>query len=128
MFRQVIHSKIHMAAVTAALPDYSGSITIDSELLNACGMRRNDAVTVANCRTGARFETYIFRAPAGSRRVEVNGAAARLVEVGDRLIVLHFGWVGDDEYRAHRPRVVLCDERNAIERILTYEPDCPEAR
>lgn len=128
MLRKVIHSKIHMAAVTAALPDYSGSIVIDAELLDACGMRRNDAVTVANCRTGARFETYIFRAPAGSRRIEVNGAAARLVEVGDRVIVLHFAWLTDEEYSAYRPRVILCDEHNAIERILNYEPDPPPGR
>lgn len=123
MLRKIIHSKIHMASVTAALPEYSGSITIDSELLDACGLRTNDAVTVANCRTGARFETYVFRAPKGSRRIEVNGAAARLVEIGDRIIILHYAYVDDREYREFHPRVVLVHADNAIERVVTYTPD-----
>ena len=85
MLRKVLHSKIHQATVTAARPDYVGSITIDRRLLDATGMRVSDAVTVANCRNGERFETYIFLGEAGSGKIEVNGAAAHLVEPGDKV-------------------------------------------
>jgi aspartate 1-decarboxylase len=82
MLRKSLHSKLHMARVTAALPDYVGSITIDADLLEQTGMRPNDAVEIANCRNGERFETYIIRAEPGSKRIEINGAAAHLVESG----------------------------------------------
>jgi len=122
MLRPVLHSKIHRAAVTAARPDYIGSITLDAELLARCGMRVNDAVEIANCRNGARFRTYIFRGEAGSRAVEVNGAAAHLVEVGDRLIIMHYAMMSDEEYRGHRPIVLIMDDQNRVERQMRYEP------
>ena len=123
MLRSVLHSKIHMAAVTAALSDYHGSITIDGELLDAAGLRASDAVVVANSRTGARFETYIFRAERASRRIEVNGPAAHKVVVGDRLIIMHFALVDEREYAQHRPTVLLMRPDNSIEQIIRYEPD-----
>ncbi|MFW5653836.1 MAG: aspartate 1-decarboxylase [Planctomycetota bacterium] len=122
MLRKVVHSKLHMPRVTDANPDYMGSITIDAELLDACGMRVNDAVLVANCRNGARFETYIFRGEPGKREIVVNGAAAHLVERGDALIILHFALVDDAEYAQHRPRVLLMGDRNEILDTLIYEP------
>ncbi len=122
MQRKVIHSKLHMACTTAAHPDYMGSITIDADLLAESGMRVNDAVLVANCRTGARFETYIFRGEAGSKKIEVNGAAAHLVEPGDRLIVIHFAQVDEVEYAKHRPKVLIMNEDNGIAEIMFYEP------
>ena len=122
MLRKVLYSKIHMARVTAASPDYMGSITIDAALLEQSGMRVNDAVLVANCRNGARFETYIFRGEPGSRKIVVNGAAAHLVEIGDELIILHFAHVDDEEYRRHRPTVLIMREDNTVERVLRYEP------
>jgi aspartate 1-decarboxylase len=122
MLRKVLHSKIHMARVTAASAHYMGSITIDAELLERSGMRVNDAVLVANCRNGARFETYIFRGEPGSRQIIVNGAAAHLVEIGDELIILHFAYVDDEEYRRHRPTVLLMREDNTVEHVLHYEP------
>lgn len=122
MFRKTLHSKIHMASVTAALPEYHGSITIDGALLEATGLRVSDAVTVANVRTGARFDTYVFRAERGSGRIEVNGPAARLVEVGDRLVILHFAYMNEAEYAAHRPTVLLMNADNSIEKIIRYEP------
>jgi len=70
-------------------------------------MRVNDAVTIANCRNGERFETYIFRGEPGSKKVEINGAAAHLVEVGDKLIIMHYGYMSDEEYRQHRPKVLI---------------------
>lgn len=122
MLREVLHSKIHMATVTAARPDYVGSITIDADLLNATGMRVSDKVLVANCRNGARFETYVFRGEPGSGAIELNGAAAHLVEPGDKVIILHFALVDDAEYAAHHPRVVVPDDDNRIWRELQYDP------
>jgi aspartate 1-decarboxylase len=122
MLRKVLHSKIHMARVTAASPAYIGSITIDEDLLEACGMRVNDAVEIANCRNGQRFETYIFRGDRGSRTIQVNGAAAHLVEVGDPLIIMHYALMNDDEYRDHRPRVLIMGPQNDVLDTMSYEP------
>lgn len=122
MLRPVLHSKIHMARCTAAKPDYIGSITIDAELLKACGMRVNDRVLIANCRNGKRFETYIFRGEPGSRCIELNGAVAHLVDVGDKLIIMHFALMDDAEYRGHHPRVLIMGEGNSVEREMTYDP------
>jgi aspartate 1-decarboxylase len=122
MLRKVLHSKIHMARVTAALPDYIGSVTIDADLLRQCGLRVNDAVAIANCRTGERFETYVFRGEPGSKKIEINGAAARLVEVGDKLIIMHYAYMTDEEYARHRPQVLIMGEGNRIEKTMRYEP------
>lgn len=122
MLRKVLHSKIHLATTTAAKPDYVGSITIDEDILRAIGLRVNDAVLVANQRNGARFETYVFLGAKGERQIEVNGAAAHLVEPGDRLIILHFALMTDDEYASHRPRVAIMDPSNRVDRLIRYEP------
>ncbi|MEM8834826.1 MAG: aspartate 1-decarboxylase [Planctomycetota bacterium] len=127
MLRKVLHSKIHMAVTTMARPDYVGSITIDEDLLRATGMRVNDAVLIANCRNGARFETYIFRGEPGKRQIEVNGAAAHLVEPGDKLIILHWAQMDDAEYAEHRPTVLIMNEDNSIDRVTHYEPSDLEA-
>lgn len=122
MLRKVLHSKLHMARVTAAKPDYIGSITIDADFLEACGMRVNDAVEVANCRNGERFETYIFRGEPGSKCIELNGAAAHLVEVGDQLIIMHYAYLTDEQYAQNSPRVLIFGEGNRVEKVMRYEP------
>lgn len=122
MLRAVLHSKIHMATVTRARPDYVGSITIDADLLDAVGMRVSDMVMVSNCRNGERFETYVFLGERGSGAIELNGAAALLVEPGDRVIVMHYAWMSDAEYDEHRPKVALVDEANRLQRVIRYEP------
>lgn len=122
MLREVLHSKIHMATVTAASPAYMGSITIDADLLEQTGMRVNDVVHIANCRNGERFTTYIFRGERGGRAIQVNGAAAHLVEIGDRIIIMHFATIDEREYREHRPRVLIMGEGNTVERTMRYEP------
>lgn len=127
MLRPSLFAKIHMATVTAAHPDYMGSITIDRQLLDDVGMRVNDWVVVANCRSGARIETYIFEAPAGSRRIELNGAAAREFEPNDRVIILHYAHLTDEEYRRHRPTVLLMGPGNEVSEKIHYEPDGPDA-
>lgn len=123
MLRPVLHSKIHMARCTAAKPDYIGSITIDADLLEAAGMRVNDKVLISNCRNGERLETYIFKGERGSGCIELNGAAAHLVEPGDRLIIMHFAMMTDDEYRTHKPRVVLMRDDNGIDQVMQYESE-----
>ncbi len=111
-----------MARVTAARPDYIGSITIDETLLRACGMRVNDAVSIANCRNGERFETYIFKGEPGSGKIELNGAAAHLVEPGDRVIIMHYADMTDEEYATNRPRVLIMNDNNTIQQVMRYEP------
>ena len=122
MLRPVLHSKIHMARVTEARPDYIGSVTIDADLLKAVGMRVSDRVLISNCRNGARLETYIFRGEPGSGAIELNGAAAHLVEVGDPVIIMHFAQMNDEEYAGHRPKVAIIGDRNRIAEIIEYEP------
>ena len=122
MLRSVLHSKIHMATVSGARPDYIGSITIDQDLLEGVGLRVSDRVTVANCRNGRRFDTYVFRGEPGSGVIEVNGAAAHLVEPGDKVIILHFALMDDEEYADHHPRVAIMREDNSVERVVRYEP------
>jgi aspartate 1-decarboxylase len=122
MIRKVLHSKIHQAVVTEARPDYQGSLTIDSDLLDACGMRPSDAILVANCETGARFETYVFSGEPGSGVIGVNGAAAHLASVGDRIIILHWAHMNDAEYEQHYPRVLIMNQDNSVGEALTYDP------
>jgi aspartate 1-decarboxylase len=122
MVRKVLHSKIHQAVVTEACPEYQGSLTIDSELLDACGMRPSDAILVANCETGARFETYVFSGSPGSGVIGVNGAASHLAKPGDRIIIIHWAHVTDAEYAQHLPRVLLMNEDNSIREIIEYDP------
>ncbi|MBU6413527.1 MAG: aspartate 1-decarboxylase [Planctomycetes bacterium] len=121
MLRNVLHSKIHRATVTAALPNYVGSITIDEDFLDATGMRVNDMVAIANCNNGERFETYIFKGARGSRKIELNGAAALLVKPGDKVIIMHYAMMTDEEYASHRPRVLIMGEGNTVEQVIRYE-------
>lgn len=122
MLREVLHSKIHMATVTAAKPHYVGSITIDADLLDACGMRVNDRVLISNCRNGNRLETYIFRGEPGSGVIELNGAAAHLVEKGDKVIIMHFALMDDEEYARNRPTVLIMNDDNSVADVMRYEP------
>jgi aspartate 1-decarboxylase len=122
MLRQVLYAKIHRAVVTDANPEYMGSITIDPILLEATGMVVNEKVLVADCETGSRFETYIFLGEQGSGAVVVNGAAAHRTAVGHHVLVMSFASMSPEEMAAHHPKVVICDERNGIAELLTYDP------
>ena len=118
MYLKVLRAKIHRPTVTQSEVDYVGSITIDSELLDAAGIVPGECVLVGDLNGGARFETYAMAGEAGSGTVCVNGAAARLVEVGDRIIVMAFAYAEPEEARRIRPRVVLVNEENQVERTL----------
>jgi len=122
MFRMMMNSKLHRATVTEANLDYVGSITIDSELLDAAGMLPNEKVHVVNNNNGARFETYIIAGEPGSGVICVNGAAARLVQKGDIVIILSYAYVSNEEAKEHTPTVLLMDKGNKIEGIIKEEP------
>jgi aspartate 1-decarboxylase len=115
---KLLKAKIHQAVVTQTDLNYHGSITIDTDLLRATGLRPNEAVLIADCENGNRFTTYIIPGPAGSGIMGVNGAAARLTAVGNRIIVMAFIEASPDEVDSHVARIVVCDKANHIvERI-----------
>ena len=112
MLLTMMKAKLHRATVTQADLEYEGSIAIDRDLLDASGILPHEQVDVLNITTGARFTTYAIEAPRGSRVIGVNGAAARLVQPGDLVIVITYGQFADDEIDEHRPSVVHVDEHN----------------
>lgn len=114
MLLKVLRGKIHRAVVTEAMIDYVGSITIDSDLLDASGILPGECVLVADMTDGARFETYVFKGDAGSGTICINGAAARLVSVGDEVIIMAYGYMAPEEARGFKPSVVLVDSSNRI--------------
>ena len=118
MFLKVLRAKIHRATITRAEVDYVGSITIDRDLLDASGMIPGECVLVADLTDGARFETYVMEGERGSGIICINGAAARLVDVGDKVIIMAFAYVAADEAEQITPQVVLVDANNRLERKL----------
>ena len=116
MFVTMMKSKLHRATVTQADLDYEGSIAIDRDLLDASGILAHEQVDVLNITTGARFTTYAIEAPRGSRTFGVNGAAARLVQKGDKIIVVTYCQLDAAEARNYNPSVVLLDDENHIKK------------
>jgi aspartate 1-decarboxylase len=112
MLLKILKSKIHRATITEARIDYVGSITIDADLIDAAGLIKGEAVLVADMTDGARFETYVIEGERGSGILCINGAAARLVSVGDEVIVMAFGYVPADEANDVKPSIVLVDKDN----------------
>jgi aspartate 1-decarboxylase len=96
---------------------YVGSLTVDQDLLDAAGILPYERVYVANVHTGQRFDTYAMAGPRGSGMVCLNGAAARLAEVGDVIIIFTYAWVSEEELSGFRPRIVLVDDRNRITEV-----------
>lgn len=122
MFRTMMNGKIHRATVTEANLNYVGSITIDADLLDAAGMLPNEKVQIVNNNNGARFETYIIEGERGSGVICVNGAAARLVQPGDIVIILSYVFLSDEEARGHQPNVLIMDENNRVKELITEKP------
>lgn len=112
MKRTMLKSKIHRATVTEARVDYVGSITIDADLLDRADMLPYEKVLVADCDNGARLETYVIEGPPGSGVVCINGAAARLVEKGDKVIIISFASYEEAEARNHKPLTVFVNDDN----------------
>jgi aspartate 1-decarboxylase len=116
MLVTLMKSKLHRATVTQADLDYEGSIAIDADLLDAADILPHEQVDVLNITTGARFTTYAIQAPRGSRVIGVNGAAARLVQKNDKVIIVTYGQLPQAEARNYNPTVVLLDDGNAVKR------------
>jgi aspartate 1-decarboxylase len=112
MQRQMLKSKIHRATVTDCDPDYIGSVTIDAELMRQADLLPNEQVHVWDIENGARLVTYAIEGPASSGQMQLNGAAARLVSVGDKVIVASYGSYADEDLDAYSPVVVHVDDSN----------------
>lgn len=117
----MLKSKIHRAVVTQAELNYVGSITIDEELLEAAGIYEYEKVQVADINNGNRFETYTIAGERGSGVICLNGAAARCVNKGDKVIIMAYAQMQAEEIKDNPPKVVFVDENNKITRISNYE-------
>ena len=116
MLLTMLKAKLHRATVTGTDIDYEGSIAIDRDLLDASGIFPHEQVDVLNLNTGGRFTTYAIEAPRRSREIAVNGAAARLVQTGDKVIIIAYCQLPAEEARNYSPSVVVLGECNAIDR------------
>ncbi|MCF6093348.1 aspartate 1-decarboxylase [Microaerobacter geothermalis] len=121
MFRTMMKSKIHRATVTEANLHYVGSITIDEEIMDAVDILPNEKVQVVNNNNGARLETYVIPGPRGSGVVCLNGAAARLVQPGDTVIIISYCMLSSEEAKRHQPRIAIMGEKNQIEELMGIE-------
>lgn len=113
----MLYSKIHRATVTDANLNYVGSITIDEELMNASKLRVGQKVEIVNINNGERFATYVIKGKAGKRDMCLNGAAARKVEIGDKIIVISYASYSEEELENYSPTVVIVDEKNDIQSV-----------
>jgi aspartate 1-decarboxylase len=120
MLTQLLKAKIHQATVTFTDVNYHGSITIDADLLRASGLLPNEAVIVADCENGNRFSTYIIVGKPGTGVVGVNGAAARLTQVGHRVIIMAFVLATPPEVETHKSRVVIADRNNRVAETVEH--------
>jgi aspartate 1-decarboxylase len=118
MQRFLMKSKIHGARVTAADLNYVGSVTIDRDLLRATDIWPNEKVLIVNLENGARFETYAFEGAPGSGVIGMNGGCAHLAKPGDRVLLMAFAAMSDEEARRFQPKVVFVDEKNAVDQVL----------
>ncbi len=110
----MLHSKIHRATVTDANLNYVGSITVDRDLIDASGMRIGQKIDIVNVNNGERFSTYIIAGERGKREICLNGAAARKVHVGDKIIIIAYAQMDEKEAETYRPKIVILDDDNAI--------------
>jgi len=114
MIIEVLKSKIHRARVTQAELNYVGSITIDEDLMDAANIIANEKVQIVNNNNGARFETYVIKGERGSGTICLNGATARLAQVGDVVIIMSYGYMEMDEARAYQPIAIFPDIDNQL--------------
>lgn len=117
----MLKSKIHRATVTQAELDYVGSITVDTELLEKAGILEYEKVQIVDVNNGERFETYTIAGERGSGVICLNGAAARCVQKGDKVIIMSYCVVDAAEAENHKPTVVFVDDENKVSRCADYE-------
>ena len=114
MLFEFLHSKIHRATITDSNLNYVGSITIDEDFLEKANIREWEKVEILDINNGERFQTYAIRGARGSKCFCVNGAAARKVQKGDKIIIVTYAQMTDDEYKNHKPTIVQVGENNEI--------------
>lgn len=122
MFRTMMKSKIHRATVTEANLNYIGSVTIDEGILEQVDILPHEKVQIVNNNNGSRLETYVIPGEKGSGVVCLNGAAARLVQKGDTVIIVSYAVISEEELESHRPKVAIMNELNQIEQLIEQEP------
>jgi aspartate 1-decarboxylase len=115
----LLKSKLHRATVTGASLHYEGSMTISEDLARMAGLLPYEKILVGNMGNGERFETYVIYGEHGAGQIQLNGATAHLGKIGDRLTIMNFASYSAEEAAAHKPRVVVLDEKN---HVLRYEP------
>ena len=118
---EMLKGKIHRATVIQAELDYVGSITVDEELLEAAGILEYEKVQIVDVNNGSRFETYTICGERGSGMICLNGAAARMVQVGDKIIIMCYAGMSPEEMSEYAPKVVFVDDENKVKRITRYE-------
>ncbi len=111
---EMLYSKIHRATVTDANLEYIGSITIDEDLMNAAKLRVGQKVDIVNINNGERFSTYVIKGQKGQKDICLNGAAARKVHKGDKIIIIAYAQMNEQEAQSHEPSVVIVDDDNNI--------------
>lgn len=121
MFREMMKGKIHRATVTEANLHYVGSITIDEEILEKVDILPNEKVQVVNNNNGARLETYVIPGERGSGVICLNGAAARLVQPGDTVIIISYALIAEEKLKDYRPKVAIMGDGNKIIELLDHE-------
>ena len=117
----MLKGKIHRVKVVQAELDYVGSITVDKDLLDASGILEYEKVQIVDINNGSRFETYTIAGERGSGLICLNGAAARCVSVGDKIIIMAYCEMNNDEALDHKPYVVFVNDENKIEKVSRYE-------
>ncbi len=121
MLVEMLKGKIHRATVVQAELDYVGSITVDQDLLDAAGIYEYEKVQIVDVNNGSRFETYTIAGERGSGMICLNGAAARCVSVGDKIILMAYAQMTPEEVKEHHPAVVFVDGENKITQVTSYE-------
>jgi aspartate 1-decarboxylase len=121
MFRTMMKAKIHRATVTEANLNYVGSITIDRDIMDAVDILPNEKVQIVNNNNGARLETYVIEGERGSGVICLNGAAARLVQPGDIVIIISYAMMTDEQAKNHKPKVAIMDQNNRIAQMIGEE-------
>ena len=121
MIMTMLKGKIHRATVLQAELDYVGSITIDEALMEASGICEYEQVQIVDINNGQRFETYVIAGERGSGMICLNGAAARMVQVGDKIIIMCYAGMMPEERTGYAPKVVFVDDENKVKRITHYE-------
>lgn len=121
MYITMLKSKIHRATVTQSDLNYVGSITIDKALMDAAGLLEYEKVQIADIDNGNRFETYVIAGEENSGCICLNGAAAKCVEVGDKVIIMAYAHMTPEENKDHYPKVVFVNDKNEITEVANYE-------